>query len=219
MRIPGGVVVTVFAVGALAAGGLAAAGCGSVSAMSRGPVGTWRVAYNGYGQVHMSGSSDDRTFALQPARPKAATSTHSALVLSSHSVHDFSLVVRMRTTSQLRRPHPNNWEVGWLLWHYTDNRHFYYVILKPKGFELGKEDPAYPGQQRFLVTSNEPSFPVGRWYVVRVMQRGDVISVIVNGRRLVRYADTRDPYRSGLVGLYTEDAAAEYQVIELQPAR
>lgn len=208
MRILAGIMVTVLAVG----------GCSSVPATLHGPRDDWRVAYTGYGHVRAGSGGDHRTFVLVPARPEAATSTHSALVLSTRSWHDFALVVRLRTTSQLRRPRPNAWEVGWLLWHYTDEQHFYYIILKPNGFELGKEDPAYPGQQRFLVTGNEPAFPAGRWYVVRVLQRGDVISVSVNGRSLVRYADTREPYRSGLVGLYTEDAAVAYQVVDLKPA-
>jgi hypothetical protein len=202
----------------LAVGGFAVAGCSSVPSSSRGPDDTWRVAYTGYGQVRMKHGDDDRTFFLEPAPPESATSTHSALVLSTRSWHDFVLVVRLRTTRQLRTPRPNDWEVGWLLWHYADERHFYYIILKPNGFELGKEDPAYPGHQRFLATSNEPRFPPGRWYVVRVLQHGDVISVSVNGRSLVRYADTRDPYSSGSVGLYTEDAAVAYQVVGLKPA-
>jgi hypothetical protein len=207
MRLIAGVMVTMLAVG----------GCSSVPASLHGK-GGWRVAYTGYGHVRASNGGADRTFFLEPARPESATATHSALVLSTGSWHDFTLVVRLRTTRQLRRPHPNSWEVGWLLWHYTDERHFYYLILKPNGFELGKEDPAYPGQQRFLVTSDEPRFPAGRWYSVRVLQRGEVISVSVNGRSLVRYADTRGPYRSGLAGLYTEDAAVTYQVVELKPA-
>jgi hypothetical protein len=208
MRFLAGVTVTLLAIG----------GCSSVPASLRGPEVSWRIAYTGYGQVRTSNGTHDQAFFLEPARPESATSTHSALVLSTRSWHDFALVVRLRTTRQLRRPRPNDWEVGWLLWHYSDERHFYYIILKPNGFELGKEDPAYPGQQRFLVTRNEPRFPAGPWYVVRVLQRGDVISVSVNGRSLVRFADTRDPYRSGLVGLYTEDAAVAYQIVGLKPA-
>lgn len=196
---------------------LAVAACSSVPASLHAPKDAWRIAYTGYGQVRRSNGGDDRTFFLEPGRPESATSTHSALVLSTRSWHDFALVVRLRTSSQLRRPRPNSWEVGWLLWHYSDERHFYYIILKPNGFELGKEDPAYPGQQRFLVTSSEPAFPAGLWYVVRVLQRGDVISVSVDGRNLVRYADTRDPYSSGLIGLYAEDAAVDYQIVDLKP--
>src|SRR5215472_5778713 len=181
MRIPARVMMTVLAATGLAEAGLAAGGCSSVPATRQAPD-SWRVAYTGYGQVRASNRGADRTFVLEPARPESATSTHSALVLSTRSWRNFALVVRLRTKSQLRRPRPNSWEVGWLLWHYTDDRHFYYIVLKPNGFELGKEDPAYPGQQRFLVTSSEPRFPAGEWYVVRVLQRGDVISVSVNGR-------------------------------------
>jgi hypothetical protein len=224
MRILAGVVVTVLVLGGCssgASGGNSARGANSVSGTSAapaavaGPQGGWRVAYTGYGQVSEGGNG--RSFFLEPARAESTTSTHAALVLSARSWDDFTLVVRVRTASQLRRPRPNEWEVGWVLWHYADDQHFYYVILKPNGFELGKEDPSSPGHQRFLVTGNEPTFPVGRWYAVRISQRGDVISVSVDGRSLVRYADTRDPYGSGLIGLYTEDAAVTYQVVDFTP--
>lgn len=195
---------------------LAIAGCASGAAGT--PHGGWHVAYTGYGSVRAASQGGDPGFALTPARPESAAATHAALVLSARNWRDFTLVVRLRTTSQLRKPRPNSWEVGWLLWHYTGEHHFYYLILKPDGFELGKEDPAYPGGQRFLVTSTQPSFPVGRTYVVRIGQRANVMSVTVGGRSLVRYADPNDPYRSGLVGLYTEDATASYQIVSLTQA-
>ena len=198
---------------------LAIGGCSSGQAGPAGPPpADWRVAYTGYGQVRSGSQGGDPGFVLSPAQPESPAATHAALVLSARSWRDFTLVVRLRTTSQLRKPSPNNWEVGWLLWHYTDEHHFYYLILKPDGFELGKEDPAYPGEQRFLVTKSQPSFPVGRSYVIRVTQRGDVMSVSVGGRTLVRYADPNDPYRSGRIGLYTEDAIATYQIVSLTQA-
>jgi hypothetical protein len=118
----------------------------------------------------------------------------------------------------LRGPHPNPWEVGWILWHYTSDQRFYYIILKPNGWELGKADPGYPGDQRFLATATHPVFPPGRWYTVRVHQRGDGIEVDVDGRRLVRLTDSQHPYRSGRVGLYTEDASVTFQPITVGPA-
>jgi hypothetical protein len=124
-----------------------------------------------------------------------------------------SIEVRMRTTRQLRRPQPNPWEVGWLLWHYQDDTHFYYLALKPNGWELGKEDPAYPGNQRYLATGSSPDFALGRWYVVRVSQHGPAIGVTVDGKSLVRVTDTQDPYLSGRVGLYAEDASATFQLV------
>lgn len=211
MRRRAGALVAVLAICGCSSGQASLAGSGS-------PPADWHVAYTGYGQVRSGNEGNDPGFVLMPARPDSATATHSALVLSTRAWRDFTLVVRLRTNSQLRKPHPNNWEVGWLLWHYTGESRFYYLILKPDGFELGKEDPAAPGQQRFLVTRGEPSFPVGRSYFIRVVQHGDAMSVSVDGRTLVRYTDSDNPYRSGHIGLYTEDAAATYQIISLTQA-
>ena len=72
---------------------------------------------------------------------------------------DLDFTIRLRTLAQRRRGQPNPWEVGWLLWRYTDNDHFYSFIVKPNGFELGKQDPAYPGRQRFLAYAYAPAFP------------------------------------------------------------
>ena len=93
------------------------------------------------------------------------------------------------------------------MWHYTDDHHVYSIVLKPNGWELGKEDPAYPGAQRFLATGTVPSFPIGVQRVVRVRQIQSTISVWVDGRRLTTVTDRERPYTEGRVGLYTEDAS------------
>ena len=31
-----------------------------------------------------------------------------------------------------------------MLWRFLDDNHFYYLVLKPNGWEIGKADPAYP---------------------------------------------------------------------------
>jgi hypothetical protein len=152
---------------------------------------------------------------LQPARATSPAQTHAALVLSHSSWQDLTVEIRVRTNYQLRQPHPNPWEVGWILWHYVDDQHFYYIALKPNGWELGKADPSYPGQQRYLGTEARPAFPPARWYAVRVQQRGDAIQVSVDGHLLVRFVDTQRPYLSGRVGLYVEDASATFQPVTL----
>ena len=65
---------------------------------------------------------------------------------------DIDMTTTLGTVRQVRNGPANPWEVAWLLWHYTDDQHFYSIVLKPNGWELGKEDPAYPGAQRFLAT-------------------------------------------------------------------
>ena len=186
------------------------AGCTSTAATVLGAGRPWRLGYNGFGHAWSSTREGVTRITLQPAWPASRVQTHAALVLSHGTWRDLVAEIRLRTNRQLRGLHPNPWEVGWILWHYTSDQRFYYVALKPNGWELGKTDPSYPGHQRFLVTATHPVFPPGQWYTVRVQQRGDVIEVGVDGRRLVRFTDRQDPYRSGRVGLYTEDASATF---------
>jgi YD repeat-containing protein len=197
---------------------LALAGCGQTPATALGPGRPWRLAYDGYGHVSASTHHGVMRVTLQPARPTSPADTHAALVLSRDSWRDFTAEVRVRTNHQLREPHPNAWEVGWILWHYVNDQHFYYIALKPNGWELGKADPDYPGHQRFLATGTYPAFPPGRWYAVRVHQHGNVIQMNVDGHHLVRFVDAQGPYRSGRVGLYVEDASATFQPVAFPPA-
>ncbi len=194
------------------------AGCTSTATPALGPGRPWRLAYNGFGYAMSSARHGVTRITLQPARPESRARTHAALVLSRDTWRDLVAEIRFRTNRQLRRPNPNPWEVGWILWHYTSDQHFYYIALKPNGWELGKADPGYPGEQRFLATAAHPVFPPGRWYTVRVQQRGDSMEVDVNGHRLVRLTDRQDPYRSGRVGLYTEDASVTFQPVAVGPA-
>jgi hypothetical protein len=172
--------------------------------------GPWRVIYNGYGQVGIE--SDGTKVHFQ--RPQAAMSsgeTHACLVVSTGSYGDLMVTLRAKTVRQLRQNSPPNpWETAWVLWHYSDNQHFYYFALKTNGWEIGKEDPAYPGSQRHLATGSAPTFSLGRWYQVRVQQVGATTSVWVDDQEVVSFTDTERPYVAGAVGLYTEDAHARF---------
>ena len=97
-----------------------------------------------------------------------------------------------------------------MLWHYTDDSHFYYFIPKPTGWELGKEDPAYPGAQRFLATGTDTRYPINRWYTVRVRQVANTMTVWVNGAQVVSFTDTERPYLLGAAGLYNEDSQVRF---------
>jgi hypothetical protein len=197
---------------------LVLAGCTSTAATQLGPGRPWHVAYDGFGDAWSSTQHGVTRITLQPAQAASREQTHAALVLSRDTWRDVVAEIQLRTNRQLRRPQPNSWEVGWILWHYTSDQRFYYIALKPNGWELGKADPAYPGDQRFLATGSQPVFPPGRWYTVTVQQRGAGMEVDVDARRLVRFTDSQDPYRSGQVGLYTEDASVTFQPITVGPA-
>lgn len=204
---------------AAAAIAVALSGCQPAQAQRPDPSRQWHTAYNGYGHIWERTHGRKLFFTIKPARATSPASTHAALVLSSRRWRNLTAMIRVHTNYQLRHPHPNPWEVGWFLWHYTDDHHFYYILLKPNGWELGKEDPRYPGGQRFLVTATSPRFPPAHWYDISVRQRGAVIDVDVDGHRLVRFVDRQRPYLSGMVGLYVEDASATFQPVSISKVR
>ncbi|MER5784593.1 calcium-binding protein [Streptomyces mobaraensis] len=175
--------------------------------------GPWRAVFDGHGTT--VGRHDGLALSPKPAR--RADETHAGLVVSTATYENVDYEARMRTVAQLRTPKPNPWEVPWLVWAYTDPEHFYYITLKPNGWELGKRDPAYPGGQRFLATGGE-SFPIGRTSDVRVAQRGARMEVSVDGRGLVAYEDHERPYLKGSVGVYTEDARVVFSEVVARSA-
>ncbi|MFF4352395.1 family 16 glycoside hydrolase [Streptomyces sp. NPDC001530] len=172
--------------------------------------GRWFSVFNGHG----TNTGDDNALSLSPKAAEDPGTTHAGLIVSTASYGDLRYEARMRTVRQLRDPNPNPWEVPWLVWAYTDPEHFYYITLKPNGWELGKRDPAYPGGQRFLATGRE-KYPVGKWYEVVVEQRGAVLKVSVGGHPLVTFTDTERPYPQGKVGAYTEDATVKFQDLKV----
>ena len=181
--------------------------------------GAWYSVHNGFGFTHVEQAGTVRRLWLAPKAAADASQTFSALIRSVQSFGDLDMTVRVQTYAQLRRPKANPWEVAWVLWHYTDSDHFYYFSLKPNGWELGKEDPAYRGKQRFLASSTGRAYPVRRWYRVRVRQLGNEIAVWVDDRLAVRFTDRQRPYGAGHVALYVEDAAAVFGPVALRTCR
>jgi 3-keto-disaccharide hydrolase len=192
---------------------LAAAACGSDGSWREGSThGAWRVVYDGGGYTGPS-AADETVIRIRPQPPADKTKTHAGLIVSRAEAADSDVRMRVRTTARTRNP-PNVWEVAWAVWRYADPQHFYYLLLKPNGWELGKADPAYTGAQRFLATG-DTAFPVGAWYDVRVLHSGDRIQAWVGGKALVDHTDTERPYARGNVGLYAEDAEAEFAGVTL----
>ncbi|MDQ2680137.1 MAG: DUF1080 domain-containing protein, partial [Candidatus Eremiobacteraeota bacterium] len=150
---------------------------------------------------------------LSPQSALLPSETHAALATSLASFGDFDASVDVLTVAQLRQPAPNEWEVAWVLWHYADNTHFYYFIPKPNGWELGKEDPAYPDNQRYLATGTTPRFTIGNHYLVRIVQVGSQITVYVDGTTLTTFNDAERPYSAGALGLYCEDSHVQFGAI------
>jgi len=174
----------------------------------------WIDWWNGYGTIAVVKQAASEE-ALQLAPFAATPAGHSALVTSSAVLADFTAMVAITTRRQLSDA-PSPWEVGWLLWHFSDNLHFYAFTPQPNGWELSKEDPAYPGNQRFLATASQPAFPVGKTYSVRVVQRAATMSVWVNGVLICAYVDRERPYLSGDLGLYSEEANVEIGLVTVE---
>lgn len=167
----------------------------------------WTVVFDGYGRVR----EESGAVVLEPARAKTPDVTHGGLVITTQphpAGTDFAIT--LRTEEQVRVGEPNVWEVAWVLWNYQDNDHFYAVALKENGWEISKQDPAYPGKQRFLLTGTAPRHPVAEDYRVRVTQDDGAMSVFVDDALLGTVRDTERPYTEGHIGLYTEDARVRF---------
>jgi len=176
--------------------------------------GPWISEFDGYGTTDVEADGSN-VLSLSPAASQSAGETHAALVRSAQSFGDIDYSVAVRTVSQLRSGTPNPWEVGWVLWHYGDNTHFYYLALKPNGWEFGKEDPAYPGAQRFLGGDYTPAFAVGSWHTVRIQQTGSTMTLWADGMQLGSVTDGERPYTTGAVALYTEDAHVHFDHVSV----
>jgi len=151
-----------------------------------------------------------RVLVLSPGAADSPDATHSALLVTRESYSGgISFAGRVRTVKQLRTGSlPNPWECAWLVWNYQDAQHFYYVALKPAGWEIGKRDPAYPGGQRFLA-SGDDAFPLGAWHDFLIVQGDASFAIQLNGVEVASLADSERPLTSGRLGLYTEDAEVE----------
>ncbi len=175
--------------------------------------GQFRAVYNGYGTV----TGDDEQIELHPKSAADLSVTHGGLVVTRETFDDVDFDVVMTTEEQVRLDAPNPWEVAWTLWNYTDDDHFYAVALKPNGWEISKQDPAYPGSQRYLATGKTPVFPVGESYLVSVEQTDGEMVVSVGDQVLASVVDEERPYRSGSIGFYTEDASVRFESLNISP--
>jgi len=177
--------------------------------------GPWTVAFTGYGCVKTTTDAGGSLLQEEPMPSSTPAETHASMVLGPRFSGPITYALTMKTVAHTRvNTAPNPWEVAWVAWNYTDDTHFYYLALKTNGWELGKEDPAYPGAQRFLATGSSPAFPIGNWYDMRIVQdASNKISVFVGGTLLTTFVDTERPYTSGRIAFYNEDARVQLRKV------
>ncbi|MFI5360969.1 MAG: fibronectin type III domain-containing protein, partial [Elusimicrobiota bacterium] len=176
--------------------------------------GPWTSASAGSGCTQVVSSGAGFWLNESPMVSTVPAAAHSALVLGPAFAAPLAFSAKMATTAQLRKNSaPNPWEVGWVVWDYADSGHFYYFQPATNGWVLGKEDPSYPGSRRVLATGASPAFAVGSWYIVKVVQNQNVLTVYANGSLITTFTDAQTPYSSGNIGFYAQDAAVRIENI------
>jgi hypothetical protein len=192
---------------------LAALCCGTASAARKPPAVRLPAALSGvqagqwkqwWGATSFSGGG----VTLASQAPVAPAETHSALITTKRTWQDSTVSFTTSTLKQLRRnTAPNVWEVGWVMFRFTDLENYYWFMLKTNGFELGKKQGS--DTQIFLATGDLPALKLGQQRRIQVKTQGPRIQVFVDGAKLVDYVD-RNPLGAGSVGLYEEDSQVRF---------
>lgn len=170
-------------------------------------IGQWKVIFTGYGCVRVKNHGQHNALELRPRAVTNSGDTAASLVVGPDANKSFTYSGTVSTAQQLRQNSaPNAWETAWIVWNYKDNDHFYYLVPKENGWELGKRDPAYTGGQRFLATGSDTKFDIKAANNFVVKQNDNTMSVSVNGKHLATFTDKERPITSGKIGVYTEDA-------------
>lgn len=151
---------------------------------------------------------------LSSTSPTSPAETHSALVTSAPATGDGTFAFTATTVAQLRTGSaPNPWEVAWAMFRFRDLTHYYWFILKPNGWELGKKQGS--DRQIFLATGRSPRLALGSANRVRIATDGGHIRVLVDGSRVVDYLDVSPLPAGGSAGLYEEDSRVQFRSVSV----
>ncbi len=189
------------------------------------PNGKWRGIGDGHGAMGVKTDEDgNNVFFLNPKAAERKNDTYSSLVRSVNNFTDFELTLNIRTDKQLRlNEPPNSWEAGWVFFRYGDTFHYYWLVLKSDGVELGKKDcnncvDPFMGQI-FLKELEDPALQIGNWSTWNIQVIGNRIKVSIDGNQLVDYMDTTmsEKLRGGAIALYSEDADVVYDNVSINP--
>lgn len=186
------------------------------------PDGKWQNVYNGGGSSGVGISGSKHVFYIYPKASTSSSETNANLVISTQQLSNFTLNINVNTAEQLRRNDPpNNWEVAWVLFRYTDTFHYYWFALKPGGVELGKKDCSGCTNsfkhQEFLSTVDYPNLKVGDWSSWKITAVGNHIRLAINGTDVIDFVDHKmsDKLAKGSIGLYGEDVYAEFDSVNI----
>ena len=182
------------------------------------PNGRWRSVWDGHGAMGVKTDDDgNNIFFLNPKAAERKNDTYSSLVRSVNNFTDFELTLNIRTDKQLRlNDPPNSWEAGWVFFRYGDGFHYYWLVVKSNGVELGKKDcdncvDPFRGQI-FLKQLQTPTLQTGKWSTWNIQAIGNQIKVTIDGNQLIDYTDNTmsKKLRGGSIALYSEDANVVY---------
>jgi hypothetical protein len=187
------------------------------------PNGKWQNVYSGYGSTGVEPTDKNNVFFLKPVATKSINETEAALVKSTDSFCNFEVNVDVKTVKQLRENNPpNDWEAAWFIFRYTDIFHYFWFVLTPNGFELGKKDcdtctDPFDGQQS-LATGHTTSMQLNTWSHWKINAIGNHIQVFVDGKLVIDYIDNKmDPKLfCGNIAMYSEDAYVQYDNVQLK---
>jgi hypothetical protein len=161
-----------------------------------------------------SADFDGRGVTLASQPPVSLAETHSALVVTKKTWRDATISFRTVNQKQLRlNDAPNTWECPWVMFRFKDLENYYWFMLKPNGFELGKKQGS--DTQHFLVTGDQPAQAVGEWKAIRLVVQGARIQAFVDGTRVFDYTDPSPLLGLGAVGLYEEDAQVRFDSLTI----
>jgi hypothetical protein len=96
------------------------------------------------------------------------------------------------------------------MFRFRDLANYYYFILKPNGYELGKKQGS--DAQIFLATGDQPRLALGKSYRIQIRAVGARLRVSVNGVQVLDFTDPH-PLPAGSVGLYEEDSQVRFDSV------
>lgn len=190
----------------------------------------WASMHTGFGSMGVATDEVNKGnhFYEQPKAPTSPNSTHSSLAITTKKFQDFDLTLNMMTVEQLRKDKPNPWETAWVVWHYTDNYHWYAFQLKTNGIQLEKKDNEAKNDtgEIFLQTKPNKEFKIGTWYKVRILHENSYtntphIQVWIDNVKVLDFVDDKVPNSEkvsfGAIGLYSEDASVRFDNVYVKP--